>query len=368
MLQEHKDLHIKLRPWSIKDLAPTSSQFTMVQSNINDRTIPKVMVMNGPSGSGKTTLANIVTAAIHCEAPSNQPCMECASCKFAKADIERGTNYGYVMSLNASTEVGVRAIADLEAKVTDQNYAINNKVVIIINEAQALKKASLQALLPVLEHGNNNIHWIFTTMEQGFMQGSTELESAFRRRSTFVRFSVLNEHTAREYAKSVLDRLKFPSEDEILDKVTNVVPAVTLKNIEVLAAVDFNVEEFDRSIANIMPGATDTTSFNDQMVNRIMEAVQQSSNGRTESARDLILAALREIIERKEETNVDEIRQRVCYSCAKTMLYMLGNTGRTEKLPNVAKFIHIMQGEGFHSSKYYSLVSDLTMGFMALAE
>lgn len=364
MRQEHKDLHIKMRPWSIKDLAPTSSQFPMVQSLINDRTIPKVMVMNGPSGSGKTTLANIVTAAIHCEASSNQPCMQCPPCGFAKADIERGTDYGYVMSLNASTEVGVRAIADLEERVTDQNYALNNKVVIIINEAQALKKPSMQALLPVLEHGNNNVHWIFTTMEEGFMQGSTQLEAAFRRRATFVRFSMLNEHASKEYAVSVLKSLGFPATDEIVERVSSSVPAMTLKNIEVLAAIDFNLEEYERSITNVMPGVTDKLSFNDDLVNRVMSMVNSTCGDRPD-AKDLILSILRDIIERHDETDVDALRQRVCYSTAKTITYFMKS--KPAKLPGLARFIKLMEGEGINSSRYYALVADLTLGFMELS-
>ena len=63
---EQQSLYRKHRPRTLKAIVGQESAIASIQSLIDRKKIPHVLLFTGPSGSGKTTIARIVKGLLDC--------------------------------------------------------------------------------------------------------------------------------------------------------------------------------------------------------------------------------------------------------------------------------------------------------------
>lgn len=127
---------------------------------------PKAMLFQGPFGTGKTTLAQITAAMMEAcdkkgnpdwDHPSNKPILK----ETFDRDVERvdGSQFSKSDLVDFTSHLKVKPMYD-------------KRRIIIIEEADQLSTAAINALLKVMESPQPNVHFILLSMEEKGIPGA----------------------------------------------------------------------------------------------------------------------------------------------------------------------------------------------------
>lgn len=132
----------KHRPKTFADVIGQPMAVAELQGMLKTKELPNGLMFYGQSGTGKTTLAQLVARYINCK--TFDACGTCDSCKAMNADRHPDLHF-----MNASAESGKD---DVKGLIKNAMYAPRFNVrVFIIDEAQGLSKAAMEALLVPVE-------------------------------------------------------------------------------------------------------------------------------------------------------------------------------------------------------------------------
>ena len=153
---------IDMRPLYLDSLYGLDNVKTYFHTRIEQgKEFPTSVLLSGRFGNAKTTTAKILAAMYTCRhtKPNGDPCWECPDCLAIKDET---WNRDVIQLSGTADNKG--SIVD---KVTDFMLSPpmrGKRKVIIIEEAQALSPAAIDAFLKVTETPRKNFHFIFTAM------------------------------------------------------------------------------------------------------------------------------------------------------------------------------------------------------------
>lgn len=157
---------IAYRPKTLDEVKGQDQIIKDLRRRQREDTWPKAMLFQGPFGTGKTTLAQIVAAMMEAcdkqgnpdwEHPSNKSILR----ETFDRDVERvdGSQFSKADLVDFTTHLKMRPMYD-------------KRRIIIIEEADQLSTAAINALLKVMESPQPNVHFILLSMEEKGIPGA----------------------------------------------------------------------------------------------------------------------------------------------------------------------------------------------------
>lgn len=162
-------------------------------------------LFSGPRGTGKTSTAKIFAKALNCEnAPTNEPCNECATC----LSITEGSHPD-VIEFDAASNSRVEEMRDIIEKVRFAPANARFKVY-IIDEVHMLSTSAFNALLKTLEEPPPHAVFILATTEPH------KLPATIISRCQRFDFKRLSSNDILERMKVILEDIQLPYEEQAL--------------------------------------------------------------------------------------------------------------------------------------------------------
>lgn len=157
---------IAYRPKTLDEVRGQDQIIKDLRRRQREDTWPKAMLFQGPFGTGKTTLAQIVAATMEAcdkqgnpdwEHPSNKSILR----ETFDRDVERvdGSQFSKADLVDFTAHLKMRPMYD-------------KRRIIIIEEADQLSTAAINALLKVMESPQPNVHFILLSMEEKGIPGA----------------------------------------------------------------------------------------------------------------------------------------------------------------------------------------------------
>lgn len=144
------------RPRTFAEVIGQKMAVAELQGMLKTRELPNGIIFYGPSGTGKTTLSLVLARYVNCA--TLNACGKCDSCKAMDAGRHPDVHH-----MNASAESGKD---DVKGLIKNAQYAPRFNVrVFIIDEAQGMSKAAMEALLVPVEKPPGQTLYCFCTTE-----------------------------------------------------------------------------------------------------------------------------------------------------------------------------------------------------------
>lgn len=148
------------RPQSFREMSGQTHVKRTLQNALLANKTTHAYLFSGPRGTGKTSTAKIFAKALNCEnAPSNEPCNECPTCR----SITEGSHPD-VIEFDAASNSRVEEMRDIIEKVRFAPANARFKVY-IIDEVHMLSTSAFNALLKTLEEPPAHAVFILATTE-----------------------------------------------------------------------------------------------------------------------------------------------------------------------------------------------------------
>lgn len=149
------------RPQSFREMSGQTHVKRTLQNALLANKTTHAYLFSGPRGTGKTSTAKIFAKALNCEnAPSSEPCNECATCR----SITEGSHTD-VIEFDAASNSRVEEMRDIIEKVRFAPASARFKVY-IIDEVHMLSQAAFNAFLKTLEEPPKYAKFILATTEK----------------------------------------------------------------------------------------------------------------------------------------------------------------------------------------------------------
>lgn len=152
----------KWRPQRFSEMVGQQAIVRTLSNALDQGRIAHAYCLSGIRGVGKTTLARLFAKGLNCrraEAPTSEPCCECAAC----IEIEESRNLD-VVELDAASQTGVDDIRVLN-EVARYTPSRDRYRVFIIDEAHMLSSQAFNALLKTLEEPPPRVVFLLATTE-----------------------------------------------------------------------------------------------------------------------------------------------------------------------------------------------------------
>jgi DNA polymerase III subunit gamma/tau len=152
----------KYRPKTFDEVVGQQTVTRTLKNAIASGRIGHAFLLSGPRGVGKTTTARILAKALNCsraEAPTPEPCLECASC----LEIAAGNSLD-VQEIDGASNNSVDNVRELRESAR-YNPARDRFKIWIIDEVHQLSGPAFNALLKTLEEPPPRVKFVFATTE-----------------------------------------------------------------------------------------------------------------------------------------------------------------------------------------------------------
>lgn len=172
---------------------------SLTQAITADR-LPHALLFDGPDGSGKLDLAHALAQRLLCETPQTFACQQCRTCLLFHAGNH--PDFIEVLPEAPGKPITIAQIRALSTQLTQTIHQSNARV-IVLHPADAMNRASANALLKNLEEPGQRTYFILVTAQPH------RLLATVRSRCQRFVFSASRESLAEEAeAEEVLDVLQ----------------------------------------------------------------------------------------------------------------------------------------------------------------
>ena len=197
---------IKYRPRTFNDLIGQPALLRDLEKRRKTMNWPRAMLLRGNFGTGKTTAAHIIAMTLQCTqlTATNDPCGECPSCRSIKQErFDRDTEM-----LDGGQLGHKDSVIDFTSNSRMRALYDKNRIY-IIEEADQLSTAAVNALLKILEAPQDNVYFILLSMV------NNGIPPAIRSRCQTFNFNPIN-------VKDTMQALKYIMEQEGLWQDENI--------------------------------------------------------------------------------------------------------------------------------------------------
>jgi DNA polymerase III subunit gamma/tau len=207
-MTEYVPLANKLRPTTFTDFIYNKPAVVVLQSMLENNTLPNGLLLSGVRGIGKTSLARLFSRAVNCteRLPDGNPCGICDNCKMSLED-----KHPDIVEMSGATHGN---IDDIRAIIENATYTpLTGKYkVYIVDECQGLGKSqsSWDALLKVLEEPPPHLLWIFCTTQRN------KIPDAIKSRLVSLELRMIPTEMLSDYVMSVLINQDISASDATL--------------------------------------------------------------------------------------------------------------------------------------------------------
>lgn len=201
-------LALKYRPKCFGDLIGQEAISQTLSLGLKTEKLSHAYLFSGLRGSGKTSTARIFAKALVCEnAPTAEPCGECAGCVLA----DEGRHLD-IIEMDAASNRGIDDIRQL-IESTKYKPSIAKYKIYIIDEVHMLSTPAFNALLKTLEEPPSYVKFILATTDP------IKLPPTILSRTVHFRFKKIGQSKVVEHLKHILDQEGIAFEDEALELI-----------------------------------------------------------------------------------------------------------------------------------------------------
>lgn len=255
----YETLDVRYRPRRLDDLIGQDLALHKLDGMFRSGRLSRTILLSGPYGSGKTTIARLLAQYLNCKHGPGTSCFDkdpsdlCYSCEFFAGSDPSHPDY---TELNCGDKTG---IDDIREAIGNSYMAPRLKYrVICLDEAQALTKNSMSALLKPLEEPPPQTIWILATTEKA------KILPTILSRCLDVSIRLVSPQDIRQLIVNVLAAEKVEVPESVIDRIVENAdghPRSALKIVE--ATINYmasnqnvDVDAIDELIA-VAGGASD---------------------------------------------------------------------------------------------------------------
>ncbi|GLC90579.1 DNA polymerase III subunit gamma/tau [Lysinibacillus piscis] len=241
------------RPQTFREMSGQTHVKRTLQNALLANKTTHAYLFSGPRGTGKTSAAKIFAKALNCEqAPTNEPCNECATC----ISVTNGSHPD-VIEFDAASNSRVEEIRDIIEKVRFAPASSRFKVY-IIDEVHMLSTSAFNALLKTLEEPPPHAVFILATTEPHKLPATIISRCQrfdFKRHST---------NDIIERMKVVLEDINLPYEEQGLKVIAQAAAGGMRDALSLLdQVVSFSGEMLQLEDALLVTGSISQETFYD---------------------------------------------------------------------------------------------------------
>lgn len=207
MREKTSQFSIKYRPKTWEEIFGHQFVVKSLKERIIKNNYPKAVLLEGSFGVGKSSIAQIFAAAMQEHLPDGNPNWEAPACKsILEETFDRDTQRLDGSQIGGKMDI-VDFLSDMKIKPM-----YDRKRIYIIEEADQLSKAALNALLKVMEDPTAGVHFILLSMAE-----KEGISPAIKSRCQVFKLKKLDIATTMMALKSIMEKEGLWSDESIPD-------------------------------------------------------------------------------------------------------------------------------------------------------